>query len=324
MRKRGFTLVELLVVIAIIGILVALLLPAVQAAREAARRMSCGNNLKQLGIALHNYADKTREALPRGAEINRGLACCCNNADWMSGTTLHTMLLPFLEQQPLYDQYNMNVPWFMQANNVINQRLPTLLCPSAREHRIQTVSVAPTTPAFTAVVPNPEVHPHNYPGAGTLHGWGGCGRHGNEQQNGIFSARYGILEENGTRADPRIRLASIVDGTSNTIAFAETAQGKPTYVNGALNAQYGGWRGRGWADPFYNSTWFSIGPLSTPNSLVSQYGGWNASNATSYHPGGIQACLADGSVRFITERIVGSIWFAMGTPATGDTFQMPD
>ena len=323
MKKRGFTLVELLVVIAIIGILVALLLPAVQAAREAARRMQCSNNLKQLGLALHNYASARAEALPRGAEVVRGLACCCSNADWMAGHTVHTMLLPYFEQQPLYDRYNMNIPWFSQAKGVTDAKIAGYLCPSAKQPKINAASTGPTTPAGV-ITAGLEVHPHNYPGAGTLHGWGGCGRHGNETQNGIFSLRYGILEENGTRADPRLKLASIIDGTSNTLAFAETAQGRPTFVGGVADANYANWRGRGWADPFYNSTLFSIGPTSTPNSLVSQYGGWNAANATSYHPGGVQVCLVDGSVRFVAETITGAVWHAMGTPGTRDLFQMPD
>ena len=323
-RSRGFTLVELLVVIAIIGILVALLLPAVQAAREAARRMSCGNNLHQIAIALHNYMDKTREALPRGAEIRRGLACCCNSADWSLGHTVHTMLLPYVEQQPLFDRYNMNVPFWAQTAGIINTPIPNYLCPSAREHKLRTVS------NFSAGSTNPapyvaqDVYPHNYPAAGTLHGWAGCGRHGSSAQNGVFSYRWGILEENGTSADSRVKLSTITDGTSNTMAFSETAQGRPTYYGGS--GPMHAWmddRGKGWADPNYNSTLFSIGPTSTPNSLVSQYGGYNASNATSYHPGGVQVAFMDGNVRFMSATIDGATWFGLGTPHGGEAVQAP-
>lgn len=323
-RSRGFTLVELLVVIAIIGILVALLLPAVQAAREAARRMSCGNNLHQMAIGLHNYMDVTAEALPRGVEVTRGRSCCCANADWSLGHTVHTMLLPFVEQQPLYDQYNMSIPYWAQAPGIIDTPIPNYKCPSAREHIIRTAS------NFSAGASNPapyiaqDVYPHNYPAAGTLHGWGGCGRHGSSAQNGVFSIRYGILDENGTRLDPRVKLATITDGTSNTMAFSETAQGRPTYYGGSgPTHSWTNERGKGWADPQYNSTLFSIGPLSTPNSLVSQYGGYNASNATSYHPGGVQVAFMDGNVRFVTETIEGRIWHGLGTPHGGETVSPP-
>jgi prepilin-type N-terminal cleavage/methylation domain-containing protein/prepilin-type processing-associated H-X9-DG protein len=316
-RSRGFTLVELLVVIAIIGILVALLLPAVQAAREAARRMSCGNNLHQIAIALHNYMDKTKEALPRGVEVRRGLNCCCANADWSPGHTVHTMLLPYVEQQTLYDRYNMNIPFYAQTPGIINQPIPNYLCPSAREHIIRTVSNFSGGATVLGPYVSQDVYPHNYPAAGTNHGWGGCGRHGNSNINGVFSIRYGILEENGTRADPRVKLATITDGTSNTMAFAETAQGRPTL---GLATQD---RGKGWADPYYNSTLYSVGPLSTPNSLISQYGGYNASNTTSYHPGGVQVAFMDGNVRFIPETIDRVTWAALGTPHGGEAVSPP-
>lgn len=324
-RSRGFTLVELLVVIAIIGILVALLLPAVQAAREAARRMSCGNNLHQIAIALHNYMDKTAEALPRGVEVTRGLGCCCNNANWSLGHTVHTMLLPYVEQQALFDRYNMNVPFWAQQPGIINQKIPNYLCPSAREHVIRTASNLSAGSTNPAPYIAQDVYPHNYPAAGTNHGWGGCGRHGNSTVNGVFSIRYGVLEENSTRADPRVKLSTITDGTSNTMAFSETAQGRPTFVNGALNTGWSNDRGKGWADPYYNSTLFSVGPLSTPNSLISQYPGpFNASNATSYHPGGVQVAFMDGNVRFISQTINGATWTGLGTPHGGEAVSAPE
>ena len=323
-RSRGFTLVELLVVIAIIGILIALLLPAVQAAREAARRAQCTNNLKQMGIALHNYADVHAEMLPRGAEITRGRTCCCGSADYHPGHTVHVMLLPFMEQQNLYDLYDMNVPFFAQQPGVIDQRIDSLLCPSAIQHLMQTVTTGPT-PTWTGTPPSPlsQVFPHNYPGAGAQHGWGGCGRHGSATVNGLFAHRWGIQEESGTQADSRVRLASVIDGTSNTMAFSETAQGRPTFDDqGNPSTTWGNHRGRGWADPYYNSTLFSVSSWSTPNSLTSQYPSsthlFNAANATSFHPGGVNVCFADGSVSFVSETIEGDTWYALGTIQRGD------
>ncbi|MDP6554755.1 MAG: DUF1559 domain-containing protein, partial [Pirellulaceae bacterium] len=140
-KTRGFTLVELLVVIAIIGILVALLLPAVQAAREAARRMSCSNNLKQIGIALHNYHDTYKtfppDAIWWGGNRKTGLSRTTNNAGVSGGQRNYTwiaLILPFMEQQPLHDRIDFKVPGLRQniGNNTELQSvvLPAFLCPS--------------------------------------------------------------------------------------------------------------------------------------------------------------------------------------------------
>ena len=303
--RRAFTLIELLVVIAIIAILVALLLPAVQQAREAARRSSCKNNLKQIALALHNYLDMSAGTFPRGAYVARGRNCCCSNSDWGKAHTVHMMLLPYIEQNTLYQQLDFNVRVEQGSNRaLVRTKISTYQCPSAAKFQMQ-------TSMFNAGVP---VHPHNYPGAGTYHGWAGCGRHGNSTINGVFSQRFGIQEENGGPADPAFRLRNVTDGTSTTMCFAETAQGLPTYVNGALNTTWSNWRGRGWADPFYNSTLYSIGPRSTPNSRVSQYGGYNASNTVSYHIGGVNVAFLDGRVQFMNDNINGNIWLAIGTP----------
>jgi len=309
MKRKGFTLIELLVVIAIIAILVALLLPAVQQAREAARRSQCQSNLKQIGTALHNYLDTTNEVFPRGAYVDRGRNCCCSNADWGKGHTVHMMLLPYIDQATLYEDLDFDVRVDQGANAaLVGTRISAYICPSAP-------TVSKQTSMFNGAV---QVHPHNYPGAGTLHGWGGCGRHGSAAQNGVFAFRRGIQEENGRMADPRFTLSAIIDGTSQTMAFSETAQGRETFVSGSLNTGWANYRGRGWADPWYNSTLFSIGPRSTPNSSVSQYGGYNASNATSYHEGGVHVLFCDGAVKFIGDTIDGNTWHSLGTPGTYD------
>ncbi len=305
MRRRGFTLIELLVVIAIIAILIALLLPAVQQAREAARRSQCKNNLKQIGLALHNYLDAYREMFPRGVYSRFGMGCCCNNTDWFPGHTVHTMLLPYIDQAPLYNQYNFNRA-FYENGNVINTRIAAYLCPSAQRQVSMQASGGPMhgtgtfgPPAAAYPTPAPLVFPHNYPGAGTLHGWGGCGRHGNRLQNGVFSMRWGILEQDMvTPTDPNMKLSSVTDGASETMAFSETAQGfNPTFAGSAThNATWADRRGMGWADPYYNSTLFSIGPQSTPNSGISQYPGpFNAANAVSFHEGGVHVSFLDGA-----------------------------
>jgi prepilin-type N-terminal cleavage/methylation domain-containing protein len=142
-QRTGFTLVELLVVIAIIGILVALLLPAVQAAREAARRMQCGNNQKQFGLAMHNYHDVYKK-FPYGVLRFDNTAAGGNVDSWASSQiTWIGRLLPYLEQQPLYDRINFSLHPGTGNTAVINQELPFVRCPSDR--RIKAInSRAPT------------------------------------------------------------------------------------------------------------------------------------------------------------------------------------
>lgn len=304
-KNRAFTLIELLVVIAIIAVLIALLLPAVQQAREAARRSQCRNNLKQIGLGLHNYISSSNETLPRGGIHIQGTACCCTADDSPSvnGHTVHTMLLPYLDQAALFKKMNFNVPWSDPSNAAaINTPIPGYSCPS-------NVRFAPRTAAN-----GQPVQPHNYPGAGSHHGWAWCGRHGSSTNNGVFAARWGIREASGAPGDPILKLSSIKDGTSTTMAFSEFAQGI-TVVNTWANQDIG----RGWGEPWFGSTTFSVGPLSTPNSSISQYPNYNASNARSYHTGGVHVLFLDGAVKFVSSNINGATWQAMGTPMSRET-----
>ena len=160
MRRPGFTLVELLVVIAIIGILVALLLPAVQAAREAARRASCTNNLKQLGLAIQMYQDQHKE-LPPGARWydyrddciactppQKGPQCCYRNQG-----TIHMFLLPYLEEQALYDRFDFGIPTDEQllpnGLPIGSTPITTFVCPSDEPRSATTVRSGQTTPTLT-------------------------------------------------------------------------------------------------------------------------------------------------------------------------------
>ena len=187
MKKRGFTLIELLVVIAIIAILIALLLPAVQQAREAARRTQCRNNLKQIGLALHNYIDQTNGVIPRGVNHFSGRPCCCETDSGEMGYTIHTMILPFIDQAPLYNKINFQV----LQTNAVNEpvwrvKIPAYICPSA---------IAPP--------PNgsyPTAGYHNYPAAGTAHGYGLCGIHGSSTANGMFASRWGLVNRGADNA----------------------------------------------------------------------------------------------------------------------------
>ena len=329
-RFRAFTLVELLVVITIIGILIALLLPAVQAAREPARRAQCVNNLKQVSLALHTYAERNAEMLPRGVELGRGQYCCCNPGDWCMGHTIHTILLPYIEQQALYDRYDMKVPFFAQQAGIIDQPINAYLCPSATIWQKGGAWVT-SCGSWTGAVPNPswQVYPHNYPAAGPYHGYGGCGRHdANTDLNGVFAQRRGmglVQDTSGgayTQGPPRVRLASITDGTSNTMAFAENAQARPSWSDsGAVDSGMN--RGRGWADPYYESTLFTVNPKGTPNSVLGGYQARNLATASSWHPGGVNVAFLDGSVRFVSDSITGDTWWALGTPGRGENVTLP-
>src|SRR5207249_477408 len=144
--RQGFTLIELLVVIAIIGVLLALMLPAVQKVREAANRMSCANNLRNLGLALHNYHGDHGE-FPPGAVGPRGPAY--PQFAGLKHHTLGTFLLPYVEQGALSQQYRWDVSWFEPPNQpVVNTQLRIWQCPSAQANRIQDGSLPTVTPPF--------------------------------------------------------------------------------------------------------------------------------------------------------------------------------
>ncbi|MCA9142440.1 MAG: DUF1559 domain-containing protein [Planctomycetaceae bacterium] len=319
-HRKAFTLVELLVVIAIIGILVALLLPAVQAAREAARRMSCGNNLKQIGLALHNYHD-TYKAFPPSAFIPKG-----GTADSFSP---QARLLSFLEQENLQDLIDWNIPYASQPA-VTQQRIATYICPSDigdRERPDGAITHYPLTYGInmgTWFVHDPV-----------------------QQQGGS-----GIAYPNG-----RINFASVTDGTSNTLAFGEVkawnpylrdgaspsaAPGSPIPATPADVVGYGGnfksnsghteWvDGRahqcGFTGTFPPNTKFvymdsgveyDIDFNSSREGKVNNQVTYAVVTSRSYHPGGAQVGLVDGSVRFASETVDLSVWRGYATRDGGE------
>ena len=323
LRQRGFTLVELLVVIAIIGILVGLLLPAVQAAREAARRMQCQNNLKQLGLSFHNYASATKR-FPGGV----GPFGCCWGP-WQVG------VLPYMEQSAMYSiyqNYGGSDATGIRYNGVVNRpvtssRIPTLTCPS------DTPNAPIGASATLAAITNhnygvnygntsflqgtlPTTPPTIFLGAPFRMYTGSTGDDGpiNPAQALTWTRVYG----------KPVSLAEITDGTSNTLMAAEQLQGRANDLRGFS------WWG--------NATGFVtfMPPNSTlpdvitggicvssliprmPCTTLSTLARPRMMGARSLHTGGVQVTYCDGHVAFITDSIDFRTWNALGTAAGGE------
>ena len=313
-RRRGFTLVELLVVIAIIGILVALLLPAVQAAREAARRMSCSNNLRQMGIALHNYHD-TYKRFPPSTILPTGAT--------YDGWSAQARLLPFIEQENLQDLIDWNLVYTSQPA-VTQTRVATYMCPSDindRERPDGALTHYPLTYGFnmgTWLVFNPNTR---------------------EGGNGL------IYPNSSTN------FASVIDGTTNTLAIMEVKAYSPYFRDGgnpnaagvpipntpadvvALGGDFKTNSGHTeWVDgrvhqtgatgtfppntkfPYTSgSDTFDVDFTSSREGKTIDRITYSVVTARSYHPGGVNVALTDGSVRIISETIDIVTWRALAT-----------
>jgi prepilin-type N-terminal cleavage/methylation domain-containing protein/prepilin-type processing-associated H-X9-DG protein len=305
-RRNGFTLIELLVVIAIIGVLVGLLLPAVQRVREAGNRMSCQNNLKQFGIALHNYHD-TYGALPPSRTFPNGIS-------------IHSFLLQFMEQDNLSATMAMTMSYTDPLNDMARTTpVKSFLCPSDS----------------TTAIPS---------------GWGGTSYRCNEGTSIVYG--YGDSDVNGVNktmpqpngpffANSHHKLADVLDGLSNTAFFSEHIIGDftnalateradtfqpgthPTSADQAVhdcaaidiaNLAYQGNSNVGapWVRGYHSTTsyWHS----SLPNTRSCMFPPQRImTTANSYHPGGINVLLGDGSVRFASYGIDLQTWRALGT-----------
>ena len=356
--RRGFTLIELLVVIAIIGVLIALLLPAVQSAREAARRSQCTNNLKQLGLGLHNY-ESTYGKFPPG--IVTTTSNLPNELSTWVAWSPQAMLLPYLEQQPLYNASNFSWAccWYGDDAYAINStvvftRVAGFLCPSDGEAGVQNINSYHASLGTT-------IHRYGPP---------------NGETTGVFAVY------NNQSRTKSYGISDIRDGTSNTIAFGEGL------VGDGGNAQYrgNGMTGAGTAPAGLNNLtnaldnpdlvvqglqacnqwWQGTGILGCPSGNCNRSGlknyigqlwalgergytlfhtvvppsstqynwrscgftcagcspeGSNFSNANSDHPGGANFAFADGSVKFIKSTIDMRTYMALGTRKGGEVIQ---
>ena len=295
-RRRGFTLIELLAVISIIGILVGLLLPAVQAAREAARRIQCINNLKQIALAVHGYAD-VWATLPRGAYLHRisassGLYGSSGNP-YLSGGVFPS-LLPFLEQQPLYNSMNSDVNLFTAINATLSAAgVGTLWCPSDSG-----VNDRLTLPDGSFYDPGP--FPMCYTSyAGNLGTW-----------NMGWTPQYNDWLTGVVNADGAVRMVRVTDGLSNTLGFGEHTK---SILTAADQLCYHWWIS-GFPDDTMFITFYPLNPQRTMSDNVDDVqGGAFHHAASSQHPGGCNFAFLDGSVRFLKDTI--DSW--KNDPATG-------
>jgi prepilin-type N-terminal cleavage/methylation domain-containing protein/prepilin-type processing-associated H-X9-DG protein len=300
-HRRGFTLIELLVVIAIISVLISMLLPAVQAAREAARRAQCSNNLKQIGLALHNYHD-TVGSFPPGF-VSRPDSTGDNVGP---GWGWASMILPQLEQSPTFNAINYSLPVEIPANQTARlTRIATFACPSDASFLLMFTVVDDSTSNTTAGAPICDVASSNYPGCfGTGDPSDIPGR---DFGNGLFFRNKSV------------RIAEITDGTSNTIAAGERSQNlsRATWTGSVshaavpiteLQAENG-------LDPEGGDALVvsHTGELNGPNSVPA-----HADQFWARHPGGATFVFADGSVRFLKERRPLAIFQATATRSGGE------
>ena len=347
--RRGFTLVELLVVIAIIGILIALLLPAVQAAREAARRSECSNNLKQIGIALHNYHAALQSFPPRRCGTSGG-GDFDSNGDRLSGWVL---LLPFMEQVPLHQR----ITSAGIANG--NSTRPWGPRPWRSEYEPWTIQVQGLT------CPSDDGGRRKSPFLETSNDRNRCGR-----TNYAFCAGDTISDNEGS-TNPRgifgyrtgTRISDIRDGSSNTLACSEkvigdqaqlilggiardvtgmntnpsicvSTKGQNGLYNTDITSSFSNITGKGYADGLMCILGFTtVLPPNSPSCSNTGDGSWGIFSPTSYHPGGVTGLMADGAVRFFSETMdtgnqgagqvsVGAspygIWGALGSIKGGE------
>jgi len=318
-KRRGFTLIELLVVIAIIGVLVALLLPAVQMAREAARRTQCTNNLKQFGLAFHNHMDAFG-TFPPGADNQA--------SSKLQGWAMR--VIPFLEQQALYNAINLDLSWSNAANLTVTQTsVGVFLCPSDPNTGTQ------QNPGTSFRVKGN--YCVNY-GQGDFnqgaYGATGDGVTGSNLPNGIVSQGRGPFRSwNGNQpASAPSKSGDFLDGMSNTMAMSEVlipanngnfsdARGDLWSANSKCGNQFEAYLPPNSMIPdWLDSTSQCQGPPEDPGMATnppcdgSTPGSASRFNAArSKHPGGVSVLMSDGSVRFVKNSVKINVWRAVAT-----------
>jgi prepilin-type N-terminal cleavage/methylation domain-containing protein/prepilin-type processing-associated H-X9-DG protein len=331
LRRLGFTLIELLVVIAIIAVLIAMLLPAVQAAREAARRMQCTNNLKQMGLGLHNYESIAGAFPPSNVLQGTG-----NTVTWKNGFSVHARILPFMEQGAMFNAINF-VGNHRTADNatVVASRVGFFTCPSDINANGRT-----PFPFGTASVTSYGVN------SGDWFAWNGFSP---PDSRGVFgpnlSRRIADLSDGTTQTllstDVKAYqslcmkggpIANVTDPINVPAPNLAPSTASPDYTGAACGADPAAQGHTAWVDGNTQETGVTTAwppNKATSNSkqvdidllskLISQGGPtFAAITARSYHPGGVNALMADGGVRFVKSSIAGNTWRALGTISGGE------
>ncbi|QDT24982.1 DUF1559 domain-containing protein [Gimesia panareensis] len=309
-KRHGFTLIELLVVIAIIAILIALLLPAVQQAREAARRSTCKNNLKQIGLALHNYHD-AHKCFPYAASHDSSITASTGKPAYALNHKGWLLVLPYIDQAPLYNKFNFSLAASSARLNGLS--MPGGLAPGSAGNTNDQV-VSRIIPAFMCPSDDNDTHYRSNSSSNYSIASGSTSRYGAYTNYDFSVQRFSSTGYNWqvqSRSSRRMfglegccRIRDVKDGTSNTVAVAETLRW--TYNGVSQTWGYTKWVGMG-VDLTYSRginwwpccSWDSP-PFQRPTG-PGRLGDW--STVGSLHTGGAHVLMGDGAVRFISENI---------------------
>jgi prepilin-type N-terminal cleavage/methylation domain-containing protein/prepilin-type processing-associated H-X9-DG protein len=334
--RRAFTLIELLVVIAIIAVLIALLLPAVQAAREAARRAQCVNNLKQLGLAIQNYHDVNNALPPTGMRVVSTTST--------QNQSLKVRILPYIEQQPLFNAVNFS--FGMSTGNAGSSPED----PLGVNTTLQVVQINVFNCPSDTNVPNTSYNASSYANTlGNSPSFNNGLFDGPAYYIGAVSIPICPSGTNTTAMGP-VSLSSVIDGTSNTAIFSEVSKGRNstsglgpdvTFKLGSSNSAcayandqaistacqasttFGdGERGMQWAR-YYEGRGGGYFHTTLPNGKSCVFTGGEGSppnpiGASSYHPGGVNVTMLDGSVKYIKNTVTYATWHALGSRGAGE------